>query len=177
MLISAHGTVNVADNKGPTPLYICVRSLSTKDDLRHQLPCIFVLFRTGADMLNFNEWLLYKGPGIPDEMMVGAVEFRFWYRLQITRPQTLRNLCRKVIQKTCCTVNLRHVSGTMPGREAIVAALRRHVAYSVAPGIIFYSKAARETHQADILHKANQFVLPGMGTTILRVNTLTEFYF
>ncbi|KAI0237141.1 hypothetical protein LSAT2_012383 [Lamellibrachia satsuma] len=132
MLIAAQGNVNIADNKGRTPLYICVRSLSTKlymEDLRHQLPCIFILYRTGADMLNFTEWLHYKGSGIPDAMMVGAVEFRNWYVMQITRPQTLKNLCRKVIQKTCRTANLRQISGTLPVPRSLQVYLSRKLMF------------------------------------------------
>ena len=81
-------------------------SLSTKlyvEDLRHQLPCVVTLWRAGADMLNFVEWVHHKGSGLTksllDEFKDGT-EMWAWYRSQVTQPQTLKNLCRKAIQKT-----------------------------------------------------------------------------
>ena len=102
MLINSKSNVNLVDNRGRTPLYLCVSSLSTKlyaEDLRHQMPCILTLFKAGADMLNLVEWLLFKGPGIVEDLMEGSKEFKNWYNLQISRPQPLKNMCRKVIQK------------------------------------------------------------------------------
>lgn len=104
MLINSKSNVNLVDNRGRTPLYLCVSSLSTKlyaEDLRHQMPCIITLFKAGADMLNLIEWLLYKGPGVVEDLMEGSKEFKIWYNLQISRPQTLKSMCRKVIQKVC----------------------------------------------------------------------------
>ena len=103
LLLAARSDVNIVDHKGRTPLYLCVRTLSTKlykEDLRHQFPIILTLFRAGADMLNLTEWLLFKGPGIFSQLLVDAADFRRWYAVQIMQPQTLMNVCRKVIQKT-----------------------------------------------------------------------------
>ena len=102
MLINVKANVNIVDRKGRTPLWVCVSSLSTKlyaEDLRHQFPCILTLFRNGADMLNLTEWILFKGPGIPEDLLKSAPDFEAWYFLQITQPMTLKNICRKVIQK------------------------------------------------------------------------------
>lgn len=102
MLINAKANVNIVDRKGRTPLYICVSALSTKlyvEDLRHQFHCILTLFRHGADMLNLTEWLLFKGPGIPEDLLSIAPDFRAWYISQVNQPMTLKNVCRKVIQK------------------------------------------------------------------------------
>lgn len=103
LLISAGSDVNIVDHKGRTPLYLCVRTLSTKlyrEDMRRQLPILLTLFRANADMLNLTEWLLFKGPGISPQLLADAADFRRWYTSQITQPQTLKNMCRKVIQKT-----------------------------------------------------------------------------
>lgn len=106
MLIQARSDVNLVDKKGRTPLYICVSSLSTKlykEDLRHQLPCVITLFNNGSDMLNLIEWLHFKGSGLTHKLVK---EFKDsdglwqWYQKEITRPQTLKNLCRKVIQQS-----------------------------------------------------------------------------
>ena len=106
LLIKARSNVNLPDQNGRTPLYICVSCLSTKlymEDLRHQLPCVITLWKAGSDMLNFVEWLHYKGPGLTKALCADykdGLEFFQWYRFQCTRPQTLKNLCRKAIQKT-----------------------------------------------------------------------------
>lgn len=102
MLIVAHCDVNMCDRKGRTPLFVCVSSLSTKlyfEDLQHQLPTIVTLFRAGADMLNLTEWLHYKGPGIPELLLADAPDFMAWYYKAIRQPFSLKNLCRKVVQK------------------------------------------------------------------------------
>ncbi len=108
LLLGAKSNPNIVDHKGRTPLYVCVSALSTKlyaEDLRHQLPCIVTLFKAGADMLNLMEWILVKGSGIPQDLLNkvaqdwDAQDFCTWYQQEIRRPQTLKNLCRKVIQK------------------------------------------------------------------------------
>jgi hypothetical protein len=106
MLLKANSDVDISDHMGRTPLYICVSSLSTKlylEDLRHQFWCILTLFEAHADMLNLVEWLHFKGPGIPQSLIreAGPI-FQRWYTLQTTRPQTLKNMCRKVIQIQIC---------------------------------------------------------------------------
>ena len=113
--------MNIVDRHGRTPLYVCVSSLSTNlyaEDLRHQLPVISILHKHGADMLNLIEWLLYKGPGIPDDILQecpGSQEFTTWYRAQLTTPKTLKNICRKVIQKNItCYGRLGELSSTLP---------------------------------------------------------------
>lgn len=103
MLIKANSNPNIVDNKGRTPLFICVSSLSTKlykEDLLNMLPCVCVLYSAGADMLNLTEWLLYKGPGISDDLMryTSSADFQNWYQTQIRQPQSLKNTCRKTIQ-------------------------------------------------------------------------------
>ncbi|ELU04146.1 hypothetical protein CAPTEDRAFT_93586, partial [Capitella teleta] len=102
MLLKAKSDVNIADHMGRTPLYICVSSLSTKlyfEDLRHQFMCIVTLFSADSDMLNLIEWLQIKGPGIPQCLLRDAgPDFQRWYAMQISRPPTLKNMCRKVIQ-------------------------------------------------------------------------------
>lgn len=106
MLIKARSDVNLVDKKGRTPLYICVSSLSTKlyiEDLRHQLPVIITLFNNGADMLNFIEWIHFKGSGLTYNLLKDFENFETlwsWYQKEVTRPQTLKNMCRKVIQKS-----------------------------------------------------------------------------
>lgn len=120
LLITARSNVNIIDNKGRTPLYICVSALSTKlyaEDLCHQFPCIVTLFRAGADMLNLIEWLLYKGPGISEELLNSAPDFRTWYAMQIRQPLSLKNMCRKAIQMRICTsrnANLVKITRKLP---------------------------------------------------------------
>ncbi len=117
MLIAAKANVNCVDLKGRSALYICVSSLSTKlyfEDIRHQFPCILTLFRAGCDMLNLVEWLLFKGPGISDDILNGAEDFKAWYSMQISNPQTLRNICRKVIQMKITNKNLLEVVFKLP---------------------------------------------------------------
>lgn len=102
MLLNANSDVNCVDHKGCTPLYVCVSSLSTglyKEDLKYQVPCIKVLFAAGCDMLNLVDWLKWKGPGIPDELLADDEAFFLWYKKNMNSPHTLLNLCRKVIQQ------------------------------------------------------------------------------
>ena len=102
MLLNAKSCVNSLDNMGRSPLYVCVSSLSTglyKEDLKYQVPCIKVLFAANCDMLNLVDWLKWKGPGIPDELMVDDESFFNWYKTNMTSPHTLLNLCRKVVQQ------------------------------------------------------------------------------
>lgn len=120
-LIANHSNVNIVDRRGRTPLYICVSSLSTKlyaEDLRHQLPIIVQFFKQDADMLNLTEWLLYKGPGISEDLLSDsqeAREFIAWYTMQISRPPSLKNICRKVIQKNIsCYGRLVELAYTLP---------------------------------------------------------------
>ncbi|KAK0054607.1 serine/threonine-protein phosphatase 6 regulatory ankyrin repeat subunit B-like [Biomphalaria glabrata] len=106
ILLEANSLVNVVDYKGRTPLYVCVASLSTgiyKEDLKYQVPCIKILHAAGCDMLNMEDWLRWKGPGIPAELLTGDDNFLSWYNLAMTSPPTLRNLCRKVVQKRLVT--------------------------------------------------------------------------
>ena len=49
-------------------------------------------------MLNLEDWLRWKGQGIPPEMLTGDENFLEWYTAAMTSPPSLRNLCRKVIQ-------------------------------------------------------------------------------
>lgn len=123
ILIASKSNVNTIDQRGRTPLYVCVSMLSTKlyaEDLRHQLPCIITLFRAGADMLNLVEWLLVKGPGISDDLWPpGADDFRAWYETQLRRPAPLAGLCRKAIQlrissRTVNSSNLVQTASTLP---------------------------------------------------------------
>ena len=105
MLIDAKCNINLVDCQGRTPLYVCVSSLSTKlyeEDLRHQFTVILTLFKSGADMLNLLEWVLHKGPGFPASLLAQSADFSDWYHIQVTRPQMLKNLCRKQIQKLLC---------------------------------------------------------------------------
>ncbi|RUS78981.1 hypothetical protein EGW08_013238 [Elysia chlorotica] len=98
--------VNAVDNKGRTPLYVCVASLSTglyKEDLKYQVPCIKILFAAGCDMLNLEDWIRCKGPGIPPELLTGDESFLTWYNSAMTCPPTLRNMCRKAVQKCLVT--------------------------------------------------------------------------
>ena len=106
LLLSAQSDVNLVDKKGRTPLYVCVSSLSTKlyvEDIKHQLPCIITLFNAGADMLNLIEWLHFKGSGLTWELLKpyeDSEKLWQWYRRQCTKPMTLKNMCRKVIQRS-----------------------------------------------------------------------------
>ena len=108
MLISAQSDPNLVDKRGCTPLYMCVSCLSTKlyfEDLRHQLPCIIALHKSGADMLNFIQWLHFKGPGFNEELLKSFADSERlweWYLKEKSRPQTLKNLSRKVIQQSLC---------------------------------------------------------------------------
>ena len=120
-LINNHSNVNIVDRHGRTPLYVCVSSLSTNlyaEDLHNQLPIIIILHKHGADMLNLIEWLLYKGPGIPEEIFLDCRDSQVlaqWYRTQLTTPKTLKNICRKVIQKNItCYGRLGELSNTLP---------------------------------------------------------------
>uniref|UniRef100_K1Q9H1 Ankyrin repeat and protein kinase domain-containing protein 1 n=1 Tax=Magallana gigas TaxID=29159 RepID=K1Q9H1_MAGGI len=99
---SINSDVNKLDNHGRTPLYVCVSSLSTglyKEDLKYQVPCIKVLYAAGCDMLNLVDWLKWKGPGIPLELMRDDPNFLTWYKKNMNSPHSLMNLCRKVIQQ------------------------------------------------------------------------------
>ncbi|CAH1783984.1 unnamed protein product [Owenia fusiformis] len=94
--------INMIDNSGRTPLYMCMSSLSTtlyKEDLKHQLPCAALLYKNGADMLNLTEWIKLKGDGIPNDIISSDSEFSKWYKSQANSPLSLKNLCRKAIQK------------------------------------------------------------------------------
>lgn len=101
ILISS-STVNHIDNFGRTPLYVCVSSLSTglyKEDLKYQVPCIKLLFHAHCDMINLIDWLKWKGPGIPPELLANDEEFFNWYTQSFNSPHSLKDLCRTVIQK------------------------------------------------------------------------------
>ncbi|XP_074641360.1 uncharacterized protein LOC141899106 [Tubulanus polymorphus] len=107
VMLSAHCNVDAVDDRGRTPLYVCMSTLSMamyRDDLRLQLPCVRSLFRAGCDMLNFTEWTLWKGTGIPpdlckDDQGDDDNAFMIWYIDQCNSPLTLKNLCRKTIQE------------------------------------------------------------------------------
>lgn len=102
ILLNVNSDVNKLDNHGRTPLYVCVSSLSTglyKEDLKYQVPCIKVLYAAGCDMLNLVDWLKWKGPGIPLELMRDDPNFLTWYKKNMNSPHSLMNLCRKVIQQ------------------------------------------------------------------------------
>ena len=102
ILLSWNSDVNALDNMGRSPLYVCVSSLSTglyKEDLKYQVPCIKVLYSAGCDMLNLVDWLKWKGPGIPMELMAEDPAFLQWYKTHMNSPHSLLNLCRKVIQQ------------------------------------------------------------------------------
>ncbi|XP_041370248.1 poly [ADP-ribose] polymerase tankyrase-like [Gigantopelta aegis] len=102
MLLKAKSDVNATDHRGRTPLYVCVSSLSTglyKDDLRYQVPCMKIVYAAGCDMLNLVDWLRWKGPGIPEEMLADDEAFSRWYKTNMASPHSLMNLCRKVIQQ------------------------------------------------------------------------------
>lgn len=43
-----------------------------------QVPCIKLLFSHGCDMLNLLEWLRWKGPGIPAELLADDEAFFRW---------------------------------------------------------------------------------------------------
>lgn len=101
-ILALPSTVNRIDNIGRTPLYVCVSSLSTglyKEDLKYQVPCIKLLFHGKCDMLNLIDWLKWKGPGIPPELLANDEEFFQWYTQSFMSPHSLKNLCRKVIQQ------------------------------------------------------------------------------
>lgn len=101
-ILASASTVNRIDNLGRTPLYVCVSSLSTglyKEDLKYQVPCIKVLFHAQCDMLNLIDWLKWKGPGIPPELLANDEAFFEWYTKSFSSPHSLKNLCRKVIQQ------------------------------------------------------------------------------
>lgn len=105
LLLAAKSNVNLTDKRGHTPLYVCVSSLSTglyKEDLKYQVPCIKVLYRASCDMLNLVDWLKWKGPGIPQELLSeqGDEAFLDWYTMSMRSPHSLCNLCRKVVQQT-----------------------------------------------------------------------------
>ncbi|XP_069140875.1 serine/threonine-protein phosphatase 6 regulatory ankyrin repeat subunit B-like [Argopecten irradians] len=102
MLLNENADVNKLDNMGRTPLYVCVSSLSTglyKEDLKYQVPCIKVLFAADCDMLNLVDWLKWKGPGIPDELLADDEQFFLWHKNNMNSPHSLMNLCRKMIQQ------------------------------------------------------------------------------
>ncbi|KAK3802234.1 hypothetical protein RRG08_004524 [Elysia crispata] len=106
VLLESNSHVNAVDNKGRTPLYVCVASLSTglyKEDLKYQVPCIKILFAAGCDMLNLEDWIRCKGPGIPPELLTGDESFLAWYNSAMTCPPSLRNMCRKAVQKCLVT--------------------------------------------------------------------------
>lgn len=101
-LLNAESDVNLTDYSGRTPLYVCVSSLSTglyKEDLKYQVPCIKILFSAGCDMLNLVDWLKWKGPGIPEELLADDESFFMWCSENMNSPLSLGNLCRKVIQQ------------------------------------------------------------------------------
>nr|KAG5689034.1 hypothetical protein BaRGS_006430 [Batillaria attramentaria] len=66
------------------------------------VPCIKLLFSHGCDMLNLMDWLKWKGPGIPEELLADDEAFFQWYKENMTSPLPLRNLCRKIIQHQLC---------------------------------------------------------------------------
>jgi len=106
ILLGAKSYVNTVDRQGRTPLYVCVVSGSTgiyMEDLKYLIPCIKILFNAGCDMLNLEDWLRWKGQGIPPEMLTGDENFLEWYTATMTSPPSLRNLCRKVIQRRMVT--------------------------------------------------------------------------
>ncbi|KAH3832691.1 serine/threonine-protein phosphatase 6 regulatory ankyrin repeat subunit B-like [Dreissena polymorpha] len=101
-ILASKTTVNKIDYMGRTPLYVCVSSLSTglyKEDLKYQVPCIKLLFHAECDMLNLIDWLKWKGPGIPAELLANDEEFFQWYTKSFNSPHSLKNLSRKVIQQ------------------------------------------------------------------------------
>ncbi|XP_064601536.1 serine/threonine-protein phosphatase 6 regulatory ankyrin repeat subunit A-like [Liolophura sinensis] len=102
VLLNVNSDVNMIDYSGRTPLYVCVSSLSTglyNEDLKYQVPCIKILYSAGCDMLNLVDWLKWKGPGIPAELLADDENFFSWYTCNMTSPHSLSNLCRKVIQQ------------------------------------------------------------------------------
>lgn len=102
VLLNVNSDVNMIDYSGRTPLYVCVSSLSTglyNEDLKYQVPCIKILYSAGCDMLNLVDWLKWKGPGIPAELLADDENFFSWYTRNMTSPHSLSNLCRKVIQQ------------------------------------------------------------------------------
>ncbi|KAL4232108.1 hypothetical protein ACF0H5_009684 [Mactra antiquata] len=101
-ILASSTCVNKIDHMGRTPLYVCVSSLSTglyREDLKYQVPCIKLLFHAQCDMLNLIDWLKWKGPGIPAELLANDEAFFEWYTTSFNSPHSLKNLCRKVIQK------------------------------------------------------------------------------
>ncbi|KAL3864580.1 hypothetical protein ACJMK2_006245 [Sinanodonta woodiana] len=108
ILLNSSSNSDCIDNMGRTPLYVCVSSLSTglyKEDLKYQVPCIKVLFNAGCDMLNLVDWLKWKGPGIPRELLADDEAFFKWYTNSMNSPHSLKNLCRLVIQQRLCAVS------------------------------------------------------------------------
>ncbi|CAG2209586.1 uncharacterized protein LOC143072438 [Mytilus galloprovincialis] len=117
ILLRADTDVNKLDNKGRTPLYVCVSSLSTglyKEDLKYQVPCIKVLYSAGCDMLNLTDWIKWKGPGIPEELMADDPAFLEWYKNNMNSPHSLANLSRLVIQKRLYQHRKRNIVQLVP---------------------------------------------------------------
>ena len=54
-------------------IFVCVRVNEW------QVPCIKLLFSHGCDMLNLVDWLKWKGPGIPEELLADDEHFFRWY--------------------------------------------------------------------------------------------------
>lgn len=129
MLLGASSNMNDIDNNGRTPLYVCVSSLSTglyKEDLKYQVPCIKTLYAEGCDMLNLIDWLRWKGPGIPQELLADDENFFKWYTRSMTSTHSLKNLCRKVIQQRLCQQgNLVKLVSELPVPEKICTYLSR----------------------------------------------------
>ncbi|KAK3604424.1 hypothetical protein CHS0354_020847 [Potamilus streckersoni] len=117
ILLNSSSNSDYIDNMGRTPLYVCVSSLSTglyKEDLKYQVPCIKVLFNAGCDMLNLVDWLKWKGPGFPQELLAGDEAFFKWYTNSMNSPHSLKNLCRLVIQQRLCDVSKDHFLKFIP---------------------------------------------------------------
>ncbi|KAK6174475.1 hypothetical protein SNE40_017745 [Patella caerulea] len=141
LLIRAKTDINIIDHKGRTPLYVCVSSLSTglyKEDLKYQVPCIKVLFAAGCDMMNLSDWLKWKGPGIPQELLEDDEQFYHWYKNTIKSPHSLMNLCRKVIQHNICDRDILKIVPRLPVPPKLKIYLSRKVFHLPSPLFTIY---------------------------------------
>lgn len=142
-------SVNRIDNMGRTPLYVSVSSLSTglyKEDLKYQVPCIKLLFHAQCDMLNLIDWLKWKGPGIPAELLADDEAFFEWYTKTRNSPHSLKNLCRKVLQQRliqCSNDNYLKLIPFLPLPAKLHVYLSRRLFHVHMPSLVCYMEINR----------------------------------
>ncbi|KAG8196570.1 hypothetical protein JTE90_003583 [Oedothorax gibbosus] len=98
VLLQANSNMDCMDLKRKTPLFCCIRAINVlyrkRDVFEQHLPSIKPLVLSGCDTLNLASWLFQNKILSADYHM--DEEFYSWF--SASRPETLKHLCRTVIQ-------------------------------------------------------------------------------